>query len=62
VAELWGILEGLGYAWRLRFRKVELNVDSILVVKVIKKRGTKSAMGYSLVKKRFTVYFTLSGR
>jgi hypothetical protein len=28
VAELWGVLEGLSYAWRLRFRKVELHLDS----------------------------------
>ncbi|KAK2358830.1 hypothetical protein QL285_095979 [Trifolium repens] len=43
-------MEGFGYAWRLRFRKVELNVDSVAVVKVIKEGETNSVMGYSLVK------------
>ncbi|MCH81151.1 putative non-LTR retroelement reverse transcriptase, partial [Trifolium medium] len=50
VAELWGLLEGLKYTWKLGFRKVELNVDSVAVVKVIKEGGTASNMGYSLVK------------
>jgi hypothetical protein len=38
------------YAWRLRYRKVGLNVDSISVVWVIKDRGTYNVMGYYLVK------------
>ncbi|GAU38380.1 hypothetical protein TSUD_147480 [Trifolium subterraneum] len=50
VAELWGVLEGLKYNWSLGFRKVELNVDSVAVAKVIKEGGTASNMGYSLVK------------
>ncbi|MCI13994.1 putative non-LTR retroelement reverse transcriptase [Trifolium medium] len=50
VAELWGVLEGLNYAWRLGIPRVELNVDSAAVVKVINEGGTNSAMGYSLVK------------
>jgi ribonuclease HI len=34
-AEIWGVLEGLQHARRLNFRKVELNVDSLLVMKTI---------------------------
>jgi ribonuclease HI len=51
VAELWGVLEGLQYAWQLGYRKLEINVDSIVVVQVLKKGGTCSAMGLALVKK-----------
>ncbi|MCI64562.1 ribonuclease H protein, partial [Trifolium medium] len=35
LAELWGVLEGLRYAWRLNFRKVELHADSLIVVGAI---------------------------
>jgi ribonuclease HI len=44
------VFEGLEYAWRLEFCKVELNVDSLRVVEVIKYGGISSAMGYSLTK------------
>jgi hypothetical protein len=43
-AELWGVLEGLCLAWRLRHRNVELDVDSTVVVKVIKDGVTTSVM------------------
>ncbi|MCI17930.1 putative non-LTR retroelement reverse transcriptase, partial [Trifolium medium] len=50
VAELWGVVEGLKYAWSRGFKKVELNVDSIAVVQVLNEGGTCSALGFSLVK------------
>jgi ribonuclease HI len=36
MAELWGVLEGLRFAWRMRYKAVELEVDSTSVVKVIR--------------------------
>ncbi|MCH98228.1 ribonuclease H protein [Trifolium medium] len=42
---------GLKYVWRMGFRQVELNVDSVAVVQVIREGRTHNAMGYSLVKK-----------
>ncbi|PNX84595.1 ribonuclease H [Trifolium pratense] len=45
VAETWGVLEELRYAWRLEFQKVELNVDSITLVKMIENRSLHSALG-----------------
>jgi ribonuclease HI len=50
VAELWGVLEGLKLVRRLGFRKVELHIDSIAVVQVVKARSLKSALGVALVK------------
>jgi ribonuclease HI len=43
--------EGLQYAWQLGYKKVEISVDSIVVVQVLNKGGTCSAMGLALVKK-----------
>jgi ribonuclease HI len=31
VAELWGVVEGLRYAYRLGFRKIQLSVDLLLL-------------------------------
>jgi hypothetical protein len=45
VAELWGVLEGLQYARRLRFMAVELNIDSVTVVQVIKTGKLSSPIG-----------------
>jgi hypothetical protein len=43
--KLWGVLEGLRYAWSMSFRLVELDVDSMAVVKVIKTGVTTSVAG-----------------
>ncbi|MCI09825.1 putative non-LTR retroelement reverse transcriptase, partial [Trifolium medium] len=51
VAELWGVLEGLSYARRMRFTHVELNIDSITLVQVIKSGILSSPIGLSLVKR-----------
>jgi ribonuclease HI len=50
VAELWGVLEGLKYARLLGLHVVELNIDSLAVVHVIKTGMTRSSMGFPLVK------------
>jgi ribonuclease HI len=50
VAELWGVVEGLRYAYRLGFKQIELNIDSEAVVRVIKNGTSNSAMGSSLLK------------
>ncbi|CAJ2673373.1 unnamed protein product [Trifolium pratense] len=50
VAELWGVLEGLKYAKRKGYRKIDLNIDSVAVMKVIKSGKTNSSLGTSLVK------------
>jgi ribonuclease HI len=34
-AKLWGVLEDLKYAWNLGFRRVELHIDSQIVVRII---------------------------
>ncbi|MCI52232.1 hypothetical protein A2U01_0073476, partial [Trifolium medium] len=36
VAELWRVFEGLTYANIMRFMAIELNIDSVVVVHVIK--------------------------
>ncbi|KAK2361727.1 Polynucleotidyl transferase, ribonuclease H superfamily protein [Trifolium repens] len=46
-AELWSALEGLHLAWRLGYRNVELDVESTVVVKVIKDGVTTSVLGVS---------------
>jgi ribonuclease HI len=43
-------LEGLRYAWSMGFRLVELDADSVAVVKVIKTGVTTSVAGVSLIK------------
>ncbi|PNY07689.1 hypothetical protein L195_g004191 [Trifolium pratense] len=60
VAELWGVLEGLRYTWRLGFRKVELSVDSVAVVKIIKEGGL--LVIWVTPTRRYIVLFPLSGR
>jgi ribonuclease HI len=50
VAELWGVYEGLRYAYRLGFRMVELHIDSEAVVRVLTKRSSLSSVGSSLLK------------
>ncbi|MCI00562.1 non-LTR retroelement reverse transcriptase-like [Trifolium medium] len=49
MAELWGVLEGLCFTWRLGYRAVELEVDSTSVVKVIRAGVITSVMGVALL-------------
>jgi ribonuclease HI len=51
VAELWGVYEGLRQVYRLGFRKVELNIDSEAVVRVLKRGSSSSSSGCSLLKR-----------
>ncbi|MCH96339.1 ribonuclease H protein [Trifolium medium] len=51
LAELWGVFEGLTHARRLNFTHVELNVDSLVVVKVITSNGCGSMIGRFLSKR-----------
>jgi hypothetical protein len=51
VAELWDIFEGLKYERLLGLPVVELNIDSLAVVHVIKTGITRSSMSFSLVKR-----------
>ncbi|KAK2425118.1 Polynucleotidyl transferase, ribonuclease H superfamily protein [Trifolium repens] len=46
-----GVYEGLRQAYRLGFRKVELNIDSEVVVRVLMKGSSTSASGCSLLKR-----------
>ncbi|PNY00696.1 ribonuclease H [Trifolium pratense] len=48
VAELWGVYEGLSYARRLGFMKVELNIDSVTVVNVLTK-GTLQSLARAML-------------
>ncbi|PNY05004.1 ethylene responsive transcription factor 1b [Trifolium pratense] len=50
IAEMWGVLEGLRYVRRLGFRKVELNIDSVAVVQVIKSARIQSSQGSALAR------------
>jgi ribonuclease HI len=50
VAELWGVLEGLRCVRRLGFMNVELNIDSVAVVQVLKERRFNSSLGSALIK------------
>jgi ribonuclease HI len=50
MAELWGVYEGLRYASRMGFMKVELNIDSEAVVQVIKARRVCSSSSNALIK------------
>jgi ribonuclease HI len=50
VAELWGVLEGLQYDWRLGFRKVELMIDSKIVVNTLLRHNKSGHYGWSLCK------------
>ncbi|GAU32220.1 hypothetical protein TSUD_278000 [Trifolium subterraneum] len=49
VAELWDVLEGLRYARRLGFTKIELNVDSKVVTHVLYKNEIGNPLGGTLV-------------
>ncbi|GAU49779.1 hypothetical protein TSUD_141690 [Trifolium subterraneum] len=47
-AELWGVLEGLRYVRSLGFNKIELNIDSEVVVRVIKTGRSRNVAGSAL--------------
>lgn len=49
-AELWGVFEGLSLIRRLGLMKVELSMDSTLIVKAIEMVISKDMDGYSLIK------------
>jgi ribonuclease HI len=49
IAELWGVLEGLRYVKRLGFTKIELNIDSEAVVRVVQTGRSQSVAGSVLV-------------
>jgi ribonuclease HI len=51
VAELWGVFEGLKLAQFKGFKKVELSVDSQVVINSIKNGDEGNAMGYRLVQR-----------
>jgi ribonuclease HI len=49
IAELWGVLEGLRYVKSMSFTKIELNIDSEAVVRVVQTGRSQSAAGGVLV-------------
>jgi ribonuclease HI len=49
VAELWGVLEGLRFVQLLGFKKIELNIDSIAVVRIVQTGMSHSTAGNVLV-------------
>jgi ribonuclease HI len=51
IAELWGVYEGLHHAYRMGYRKVELDIDSMAVVSVFKNRRSSSSSDCSLLKR-----------
>lgn len=48
--ECWGVYEGLKLIKRLRLRRVELNVDSMIVVKAIKGGVDNNASYLTLIR------------
>jgi ribonuclease HI len=53
--KVWGVLEGLKLVRKLGFRKVELHIDSIAVVQVVKERRLKSSLDVALAKQIWTL-------
>jgi ribonuclease HI len=51
VAELWGLLEGLSMARSMGFNKLEVQMDSEIIVNIINKHGQGSVSGWSIIKK-----------
>jgi ribonuclease HI len=45
MVELWGVLEGLNYARRLGFRRIELHSDSQVVVHMLNNAGGNYSIG-----------------
>jgi ribonuclease HI len=51
VAELWGLLEGLSMARSMGFDKLEVQMDSEIIVSIINKHGYGSVSGWSIIRK-----------
>lgn len=51
MAELWGVLEGMRLAKSLRLRKVESNVDSMLMALVLKSRKSNDIKSLPMIKR-----------
>jgi ribonuclease HI len=51
VGELWGACEGLKLAWERGYKKVELQLDALNVVKVLNRDMHVKAEDWSLCKK-----------
>jgi ribonuclease HI len=51
LAALWGVYEGLQVARRMNFHRVELHVDSMVVVQVFNSNKRSSLRGRALVEK-----------
>jgi ribonuclease HI len=49
IAELWGVLEGLRFVQMLGFKKIELNIDSKAVVRIVQSGMSHSTAGNVLV-------------
>jgi hypothetical protein len=49
IAELWGVLEGLRFVQILGFKKIELNIDSTAVVRIVQTGMSHSTAGNVLV-------------
>ncbi|GAU30604.1 hypothetical protein TSUD_392950 [Trifolium subterraneum] len=51
VAELWGLLEGISIARSMGFNKLEVQMDSEIIVSIINKHGHGNVSGWSIIKK-----------
>ncbi|KAK2459136.1 TMV resistance protein N [Trifolium repens] len=51
VAELWGAWEGLNLAWNLGYRKVDLRLDAMSVVKTLNQKKAMPSFGWNLCKR-----------
>jgi ribonuclease HI len=48
MAELWGAWEGLNLAWNLGFRRVELRLDAMNIVKILNREKVVITFGWNL--------------
>lgn len=51
MAELWGVLEGMNLAKSLGLRKVEVNIDSTLVVSALKSRKSNNVKSLAIIRR-----------
>ncbi|GAU10733.1 hypothetical protein TSUD_425170, partial [Trifolium subterraneum] len=51
IAELWGVMEGLELARRMKFQAVELHVDSFVVVQALTNDSIGSPCGSAIIQK-----------
>src|SRR4051812_3583963 len=56
MAELWGLYEGIKLAKQLRFNKVELQVDSTLVVQDVQQKRNIQRHGNNLLSKVLSLF------